>query len=266
VLRLANPSVQSILGAIDYWRFPAKRNTWKGPFNGQESRAILFLSLIVKTNARAIIETGTYRGNTTAFMARAALPTYTVESRPRNYGFARMRLFRHRNVTVRLGDSRQILGEWFRGPLRQFADETVFSYLDAHWETDLPLADEINLIFHHCPRAVVMIDDFEVPFDSGYSYDDYGAGKALTYAYIESAIRLHDLQAFYPSVPASGETGLRRGCVVLAKTEIHFTVLRAMPELHRAHRGVGRPFSRPSQSDRPRSGVGSASFPYAPGE
>jgi hypothetical protein len=250
VLRFLNPRVQSILGAIDYWRFPAKRNTWNGPFNGQDSRASLFLSLIAKTNARAIVETGTFRGNTTAFMAGTALPIYTVENHPRSYGFARMRLFRCRNVTARLGDSRQMLFEWLRGPLRQFADETVFAYLDAHWEGDLPLAEEIDMIFDHSPRAVVMIDDFQVPFDSGYSYDDfYEAETALTHAYIESAIRHHGLQAYYPSVPSSDETGQRRGCVVLAKTEAHFTALRAMPELRRAHRGVCRPFLR--QEARP---------------
>jgi predicted O-methyltransferase YrrM len=126
VSRLANSNVQSLLGAIDYWRFPEKRNTWNGPFNGQESRARLFLSLINKTNARAIVETGTFRGNTTAFMARTALPIYTVENYARNYGFARMRLFRNRNVTLRLGDSRKMLREWLRGPLRQCADQTVF--------------------------------------------------------------------------------------------------------------------------------------------
>ena len=83
-------------------------------------------------------------------------------------------------------------------------------------------------MFDHCPRAVVMIDDFQVPFDHGYAYDDfYEAGTALNHAYIESAITHHGLQAFYPSVPASAGTGKRRGCVGLVKTETHFPVLTA---------------------------------------
>lgn len=222
---------EPILGAIDYWRHPQLRPSWGGPFNGQQIRMAIFQSLIAKIKPRALIETGTYRGTTTEFMAQTGLPIFTVETHPRNYGFSRARLFRHRNVSVRRGDSRQFIRELFRGPLRDFADQTVFAYLDAHWDQDLPLAEEIDLIFEHCPAAVVMIDDFQVPFDTGYRYDNYGPGRALTPAYIEPGIKTHGLQAFYPSVPASNETGMRRGCVVLAKKNFHAAILASMPEL-----------------------------------
>ena len=113
----------------------------------------------------------------------------------------------------------------------------MFAYLDAHWKNDLPLAEEIDLIFSHCAAAVVMIDDFQVPFDGNYQYDNYGAGRALTAAYIEPAIALYDLQTYYPSVPASAETGMRRGCVVLAQNTIHSAALTSLPELRRWETG-----------------------------
>ena len=94
---------------------------------------------------------------------------------------------------------------------------TLFFYLDAHWNDDLPLAEEIDLVFSQCPLAVIMIDDFQVPSDPGYEYDDYGAGRALIPSYIASPITTYNLQAFYPATPSAEESGLRRGCIVLAR-------------------------------------------------
>lgn len=224
---------EQVLGALDYWRYPGLASSWGGPFNGQSARVALFLALIEKIRPRAIVETGTYRGTTTEFMAKTGLPIFTVENLPRNYGYARARLFRCRTATVRLGESRQALKEWFGGPLRDLAQEPVFAYLDAHGQHDLPLPDELDLVFSHCPAAVVMIDDFEVPFDPGYRYDRYASGKALTLACIAQQIERHGLEASYPAVPAAQETGSRRGCVVLAKKGPHSATLGSMPELRR---------------------------------
>jgi hypothetical protein len=52
--------------------------------------------------------------------------------------------------------------------LERLRDSPLFFYLDAHWNEDLPLAEEIDLIFSRSPCAVVMIDDFEVPGDPGF--------------------------------------------------------------------------------------------------
>ena len=57
-------------------------------------------------------------------------------------------------------------------------EQTLFIYLDAHWEEDLPLAEELAVIARATTRCIVMIDDFQVPGD-GYAYDNYGPGKAL---------------------------------------------------------------------------------------
>jgi hypothetical protein len=91
---------EPILGAIDYWRHPEMRNTWGRPFKGQRARMALFRSLIAKVKPSAILETGTFRGATTEFMAQAGVPIFTVERDPRNYGFSRARFLHHRNVTV----------------------------------------------------------------------------------------------------------------------------------------------------------------------
>lgn len=195
--------------------------TWDGPFNGQPLRRELFMALLDRVAPDAIVETGTYLGTTTEFMADTGLPIFTIEAHPRYYGFARARLWRRRNIRLLHGDSRAVLCELFEKSQSGLSGRTVLCYLDAHWNDDLPLAEELDIIFARCPAAIVMVDDFEVPFDSGYGYDDYGTGKALNFAYIASTVSTHRLQAFYPSIPSIYEGGMCRGCVVLAKREAH---------------------------------------------
>jgi hypothetical protein len=219
---------QKILGGLDYYRHPDRRQTFLGPFNGQPFRRALFHALIEQLKPAAILETGTYLGTTTEFMAATSLPVFTVEAHPRNYGFARARLWRNREVTILNGDSRTVLRPLFNGPLHRFADRTIFAYLDAHSENDLPLSEEIEIVFHHCSAAAVMIDDFCVPSDDGYRYDNYGPNRSLTTSYIAPAIASHGLCAYYPSTPSVHEGGARRGCVVLAKDTIHGPALSSL--------------------------------------
>ena len=96
----------------------------------------------------------------------------TVEAHPRSFGFARACLRRQRNVTLLDDDSLAALRTLFNGPLRSLAGRTLYFYLDAHRNDDLPLAEELDFIFSACPNAVVMIDDFQVPDDPGCGYED----------------------------------------------------------------------------------------------
>jgi len=110
---------------------------------------VLFDSIVAECSPTAVVETGTHLGSTTEYFAATHLPIYSVEYDRRRYG-AKIRLWRRRNVHLKRGDSRA-------GP--------VLFYLDAHWEADLPLYEELVLIFGRCSDAIVMIDDFSVPFD-----------------------------------------------------------------------------------------------------
>lgn len=222
-----------VLGSIDYLRFPEHRAAWGGPFNGQIGRQALFKALVAKIVPASIIETGTFRGTTTQYMTETGLPIYSVEGLARNYGFSRARLWRKGNVHLYQGDSREVLRLLLADKLRALRDRTVFAYLDAHWNADLPLREELEIIFNHCPAAVVMIDDFQVPDDAGYQYDDYGPGKSLSPVYIESVLSAYDLDAYYPSMLSLEETGAKRGCVVLGNKHIHGDSLRALPLLRR---------------------------------
>jgi hypothetical protein len=247
--RRAISGIHQAIGVIDYIRSPDLGAGW-GPFNGQSARQALFVDIVANTRPHAIVETGTARGATTELMSQTGLPVFTIELYPRHYGFARARFWRKRNVKLLYGDSRTALRRVFDGPLRALSSCTLLFYLDAHGHVynDLPLADEIDIVFSRCPSAVVMIDDFEVPSDAGYGYDDYGPGKALVSDYIRPLISAHQLQTFYPSTPSiadypstpmaaaglSAPGMLRRGCVVLAKEACHGPVLGSISLLRSA--------------------------------
>jgi hypothetical protein len=199
----------------DYRRRPEWRASWGGPFNGQRFRQLLVAELCERVPFVAVVETGTYRGTTTEHLGRKTrLPVHSFEGNPRHHGFARARLKLLRNVALHRSDSRT--GLIRLAGSNAFPRGAVFFYLDAHGSADLPLAEEIVLAFEHWPEAVVLIDDFAVPDDPGYGFDDYGPGKALTLEYLDAnAILTPGL--WFPTCPSSMETGERRGCVVLAR-------------------------------------------------
>jgi hypothetical protein len=226
--------VAEVLGQLDFYRFPERKNAWGGPFNGQRARLELFQHVLRAVNPSAIVETGTYLGTTTETLAQCGLPVFTIEGHPRNYGYARARLKKARNITVLQGDSRTQLKSLLGGSLRDLTHKVLFFYLDAHWSDDLPLDKELEIIFGILSSAVVMIDDFQVPEDLGYKFDDYGPGKTLNASYIAPIVASHDLDVFYPSTPASEETGAQRGCVVLSKTGWNAQQLRTVSLLRPA--------------------------------
>lgn len=220
-----------LLGRLDFLRAPGKASAGGGAFNGQTARQRLFLSLVESAKPRAIVETGTFLGTTTAFMAGTGIPVYSVEAHPRHYGFALAHLRGQSGISLHFGDSRAFLIELFRGALADASP--VFFYLDAHWNKDLPLAEELDLIFRHRAAAIVMIDDFEVPFDAGYGYDDYGPGKILTFDYVAPVVAAHGLAVLYPATPSAEESNGRRGCIVLVRRG-EFPQLAANPLLRLA--------------------------------
>jgi FkbM family methyltransferase len=193
------------------------QQSWGGPFNGQQKRCALFLDLIERADPQAIIETGTYRATTTKFMAehfRRAI--FTCEIVPRQFFQSQKKLAIYPQVSVVEADSRRFLED----VLAQKADGSpLFFYLDAHWQENLPLREELEIILGHRLPSIIMIDDFRVPFDEGYKFDDYGPGKVLDLS-ILGFLRDEQIQIFFPRTPSDHETGAKRGCVVLSTADL----------------------------------------------
>lgn len=199
-----------LAGRIDFSRNHL-REGWGGPFNGQRHRQDIVRGLYRAIDFATTVETGSFRGESTEFMAAlSGRPVLSVESSPRFLAFAQRRCAPYPNAEFFLSDSRSFLA----ARLPQLSGPTFF-YLDAHWYADLPLADEVTAIAASGIPAVIMIDDFEVPGDSGYSFDDYGPGARLTRELLDGC-GVDDWSWFYPQATSAEESGLRRGSVVLA--------------------------------------------------
>lgn len=210
--KLAARLPDQIAGRLDL-AAPLYRRDWHGPMNGQLHRQELVRNIAAESDFGVVIETGTYRADTTAFLAETfGCPVWTVEANRRFFTYARRRLRRLRKVvTVEYGDSRECL----RSLSERMTGVRVFAYLDAHWHESLPLREELEIIARAWPHAVIMIDDFQVPDDAGYGYDDYGPGATLSRDYLLGC-GLEGWQLSYPTVPSQIETGGQRGCCVLS--------------------------------------------------
>lgn len=187
---------------------------WPGfgePFNGQAARTQAIDLLLNEFSPEAVIETGTFLGFTTRWLAGRGLDTYTVEVSPRFRAAGRFALRDLSNVTMIWGDS--------AGAMRHLAqgDRILkpFAYLDAHWEKDLPLNDELECLLSTWEDALVAIDDFHVPGEPGYGYDVYdGVPLSLEQLSLPDAATVA-----YPATPALEETGSRRGVVYIGQGE-----------------------------------------------
>ena len=199
-------------GTLEYYLRPSLKKSWGGPMNGQAFRQRIYQELRANLPLQAIVETGTFRGTTTEYFAASGLPVFTAEASDQFHAYSAHRL-RSLGAMVHLyqDDSRAVLRALAQDPA--VPKDYVLFYLDAHWEDDLPLREEVEIILEGWDHAVILVDDFAVP-GSTYAYDDYGDGKALTLDYLKPLGHL-GLQAYFPAAPAEEETGARRGCVVV---------------------------------------------------
>lgn len=200
------------LACADYWLRPGLKAQYGGPLNDQHARARLCEQLASLGGVRAVVETGTYRGTTTLFLARLfGTAVYSVEIDPRFHYYAWLRTRGVASVKLALGDSRQFLRGLALDP--DVPKQDVFFYLDAHRPGNIPLREEVDLICRTWDQSLVMIDDFAVPGDPGYGFLDYGPG--LRYATELLPPVTQNYRQFYPATSSCEENGYRRGCILL---------------------------------------------------
>lgn len=179
------------------------------PFNGQIVRHSTIAKIIDDFKPNYCIETGTYLGSTTAYLAGySTAPTFTIEI---DRTTADKTIERHRRNYPGL-DIRQIIGDSaveIENVLKGIspADNQILAYLDAHWLDAIPTKTELMKLVEWGGDWVAVVDDFQVPNDDGYSFDQYGdviIGK-------NEVPRNLGIRTFVPAVSSSYETGARRG-------------------------------------------------------
>lgn len=124
----------------------------------------------------ACVETGTYQGATTAYLA-SMFPrriVHSIEVNPSHFATASRRLRSQSNARLILGSSESLVANLLEksalGPLPLF-------YLDAHWYDYWPLEDEVRQIASRSPKAIIWVDDFQVPRRDDFVYCMGGGGS-----------------------------------------------------------------------------------------
>lgn len=223
--------------AVDYLiESPKYIDSDDSGFNGQKYRKQIFETLMSEIGFEIIVETGTWTGNTTGYMARKTkVPVYTVEKNKKFQSIAKMRLKDFDNITFELGDSPVFLNKLSNTNITK---KNTFFYLDAHWNKELPLKDEIEIISNNWRKFVIMIDDFRVPGDDGYGYDNYGEGKSLTLETFLDLFSKCGLISFFPVMSSVEETGGKRGCIILVKDREIMEKLNSIRLLYLYHKNL----------------------------
>lgn len=191
---------------------------WSAPrasgFNGQGGRQSLLRAILREWSPTAVVELGTYRGDTTEMLwYLTGAPIVSVE---RNALFARAaaRRFSRR-------DCIEVVNTGSVTYLQEQSDSLptsdVLFYIDSHWKNHLPIADEVACITSRWRRSVIIVDDIRVPGDDGYGYFTEGP-EPLTADSISGWHRGYTL--LWPSLPSGMESGGRRGCAVLVADEL----------------------------------------------
>jgi len=182
------------------------------PFNGDIHLQDAFIRLRKKHNIKRVIETGTYHGDTTAWLADNFEAVKTVEYNAANFSIAKKKLAGCANVEMIHGDSSKDLAKMLHG-----FDSDLLIFLDAHWYAN-PVISELKQIATAEIKPVLVIHDFKNPNDSTMGYDEYPEqGIIYDFAWIRPHLELIygvDGYEFWYNEKA---TGARRGCIFITK-------------------------------------------------
>lgn len=179
-------------------------------FNGQVSKLDMFLEAVSSRPMRIAIETGSFRGWTTRFLAKRFQRVMTFETNQEYLDEAKTACADQANVDFLLRDSGEIEKAWTESGLP--ADQIDFVYLDAHWAEHCPLVAELDFVLGNAPNAIVFIDDFEVHDDEAYGYDAYPS-MSLTWQTIREVVHKHNAVPYYPMRRGIGDTSAFFGAI-----------------------------------------------------
>lgn len=173
MLNLAKRIARRVLGEASIYRVKHLLGIVPEAYHNDQVALALVDRLVRTFEPSSFVETGTFQGGTTRYMAVTypELPIHSIEINATFHENCRKKLQPYRNVRLYHGSSEKIIAEgldarWF-GP-------RPFFYLDAHWYDYWPLCDEVRLIGRHLDEAVMVIDDFEVPGRPDFTFDEGG--------------------------------------------------------------------------------------------
>ena len=143
-------------------------------FSGDKYLGEEFEKLVKRFKIKNIVETGTFKGDTTKEFSKMVGNVYTIESNKEFYAQARANLKDHKNIQMFFGSSPEVL----RKILHKMKGNTLF-FLDAHWGDYWPILDELKEISRipSLSKSIIVIHDFYVP-GKDFGFDSYHYAKS----------------------------------------------------------------------------------------
>jgi len=144
------------------------------------------LNLSKQFNLTTFFETGTYHGETSKILSKYFNKVITIENNINYYEIAKNTLKDINNCDLYFGNSPEVMDS-----ILTKNNNSIFFFLDAHWEHYWPLLDELKIIKEKNLKSVIAIHDFYVPDENGnakFGFDSYH-GQPLNFDYIKSSIK-----------------------------------------------------------------------------
>jgi len=137
------------------------------PFNCDTYLEKEFLNLKEKYNISNVIETGTYKGVTTRWLAMNFRNVFSIEIMRKYFEEASLSLKGFDNITLINSDSRKALPSI----LDKVKGKTLI-FIDSHWYEN-PLLPELEIIAESKLKPFICIHDMKNPEDPTMGYDTY---------------------------------------------------------------------------------------------
>lgn len=189
----------------------------KFPFHNDKFMMTIMIELL--NNADIFVETGTFLGNTSLFVGLNFnnLKVFTCEISEKYYNHSLNYLHNISNVTAVLEKSPEALYNLEKYYNNEVYNKNIVFWIDAHWEQELPLNNEIEYITKNFNNYCIFIDDFKNPFDSGFTNDGDNFDINIIKNFIHNK---ENVKVYFPSYPSNhincssinGSTSITLGC------------------------------------------------------
>ena len=184
-------------------------------FNRECIRAFIISKLYSSYNCSAFVETGTFYGHTSAYVRKTfKTSVYTSEINTTHYFVSKLNLIWFAGIISTLSNSSEFVANICnKGTL---GDNPMF-YLDAHFYEHMPLPDELLNIGNLCEKAIIVIDDFLIPSQPEFLYDEY-PGIRIDLELVETTLSQirKDIDVYLPNYdPRLDPTGKGIGFAVI---------------------------------------------------
>ena len=179
----------------------------EGSFNGCQHSEKIIDTLIKQCNIEHFIETGTYRGFTTTYMANnyPNIDVITIEYDEELYNNFQKILT---DNAVQCSGNRMYKNvyNYFMTSIEFFTKHRIFVerpntiiYLDDHWDLSHPLYDQLKLLnTYNLKKTIIIIDDFHVP-GRNFSCDYTNKGQRYDMIWINELLDNTTWSYFYKS-------------------------------------------------------------------